>query len=244
MNHLEIICKRTILKMENSTLILKPNQIVRRIFLTTIFSLSVAGLATINHFFFLDRTDRTSNHGENLLLLIIFCVLSFLFLAGYILNLFVFKRKKVYTIMNSISDGVTIFCLISSIVILIVSQDNLIFNKEYLPLLITSSFTLLGFGLTITAILVTYIVNKIRTSESEKKIEFIFAYLLPYFLFFGAGLIYTISSLLELQFVEIGYFKIVVYKSLFYSGIQIFFLVYKIIDIIIATVFGDYSKTS
>ena len=86
--------------------------------------------------------------------------------------------------MNSVSDGTTIFCLISCLVILVISQEKLVFNKEYVSLLISSSFTLLGFGLTITAILINYIIKRIKESKSEEKIELLFAYILPYFLFF------------------------------------------------------------
>ena len=202
------------LRMENKLTSLKPNQIIKRIFLTFLFSLSLVGLSLINHFLFLDRSDRDVSHSDNVVFLIMFCLLSFLFLLGHILNIFVFKNKKAYILMNSISDGLTIFCLISSMVILIASQDKLVFNKDYLSLLVSSSFTLLGFGLTVTAILISYIVKRINDMKSDKQIETIFAYLLPYFLFFSAGLIYTLSALLELQFVEAGYYKIIIYKSL------------------------------
>lgn len=211
--------------MKKKTLKLSLEQIIRRILLMILFSASLIGLSLLNHFLFLEHPDRNVNHAENIAILIVIIVLSLIFLVVYLLNMFVFKNKKIHLFMSTFSDGGTIFLLLSSIVLMVISQDMIIFNKEHVSLFISSSFTLLGFGLTIVAILATRVVETLRQSNPSKRMDVLFSTIFPFFLFFCAGLIYTISALLNLQSIDAGYYKIIIYKSLFYSVIQMFFLV-------------------
>ena len=219
--------------MEKNKQTFQPNDKARKIVIAVIFYLSLAGVFLINHFFFLNRSDRVDGNNDNIVFLIFGCSFALLFLIGYLLNIFIFKRKNAYLIMNAISDGGSVFCLFSAFAILLASSENLSFNRDYISLFVNSSFALLGFGLTVTAILSPYLVKTIKKASGERQVEVVLAQILPYFFFFGLGLLYTISALLDLQFQDKGYYQIVIYKSLFYSVLQMAFLVFQVIQGII-----------
>ena len=208
---------------------LKVKDKIKYIFFALVFSIAVIGVSLVNHFWFLDRSDRTANHNENLIFLVFICAFAVAFFVGYLLNLFVSKNNKAFVVMNAISNGGTIFCVFSAFVILLASYDAFKLNLDYISLFISSSFSLLGFGLTVATIQATFLVRSMKKSNENKRADVILAYILPYILLFSFGLIYTCSALLELQSQHAGYYQIIIFKSLFYSILQLFVLLFRLV---------------
>ena len=95
---------------------------------------------------------------------------------------------------------------------------------------VSSSFTLLGFGLTIVAIVSTSVAAKVRSVLENKKCDYaLFDVIIPYCLLFVMGLVFSISSLLNVQFADTVFYRVTIYQSLFFSSAQILMIVYVLI---------------
>ncbi len=224
--------------MKNESIKLEKTEIIRRLVITVIFSFLSVSLVLCYFFLFLNREDRKVSDNNNICFLVVLFASIFSFALFYILNLFVFRRKMVHVAMSAFEDGLTFFSGVASIIVLLASYEEFSFNKEFVSLYVGSSFSLLGFGLTITAIMTGFFVNKLKKDKKEKQIEEVFAYLLPYFLFFVSGLLWTVSALLEIQFIDKGFYQIIIYQSLFFSATQIFLIIYRVIKETLLSVFA------
>lgn len=206
----------------------------KRHFIKLVFTeLFILGTLFINHFLFFSRSDRSPNNTMNWIQLSCLCLLFIAFAIADIWNILISKNRKLFLIMDSIIRGVLFFALLSCGIAAFTTYDGLKFIKEYISLYISSFISLLGFSIAIVAILTPPLIREIKKFPYEKKINMVFSDYLQYFLFFFVGLIYTISLIINLQDIDLGYYKIIIFRAMLYSCAQIIVLIFKIIKSII-----------
>lgn len=179
------------------------------------------------YFYYFNLKDNPSiNETGNPAMFIVPVIFVALYLLFYILNLFKFNIVKAYKTMNIISSGTVFFFGPAVIINLISASDKLVFNTDNISFFVTVSLTLLGFGLTVVAILFQSIQKTIQKNIEENKLDNgLFDLLIPYFLFFAMALIFSIASLINIQDSGTIFYKVIIYRAFFYSSAQIMMMV-------------------
>lgn len=206
----------------------------RKWFNITITVLSVCsciGAFLMYYFYYYNLPDAPKSGAKiYLVVLIASIVISIAYLVGYILNATIFKRVYVYRLTNIISSSAFLFFTACVLILCFASIDKWIFDKNNISLFVSSSFTLLGFGLTIVAIVSTAVVTKVKNALDDKKRDYsLFDIIIPYCLLFFMGLIFSISTLLNIQYADTVFYRVTIYQSLFYSSAQILMIAYILI---------------
>ena len=219
------------MKNNKKELAIEKDTIVRRIILTVIFVLMSIAFSFIERKYFTTHTDSYYSNKDSWLMFIGTIVVSLLISCGCLLNIFIFKNRKIHFVLCSICDGGTWFFVIASLINLLAYYPEFYFDPNYIQIFVTSSFSLLGFGLTICAVMTPFFINAMNKSSDEKRIDTILSQLMPFVFVFMAGLVFTSSCLLNLHIKETSFYKMIIYKALFYSITQILFIVIHIISL-------------
>lgn len=182
------------------------------------------------YFYYFNLIDNPkANDTNNLILLIVLIILGVFYFVFYLLNMLRFKKVKLYRIMNIVSLGTGLFFGVAIIINLLAASEEYAFDTSNISLFSTVSLTLLGFGLTVVAILFQNVKKKINNDiKNGKTDDGLFYLLIPYFLLFAMGLIFSIASLLNIQHAGTLFYKVIIFRALLYSSFQIIAILIKI----------------
>lgn len=193
--------------------------------------ISFWSFALTMYFFHFEIADRPSiDHVSNTIFLIAVIVLSLIYFGFYLFNLFYVKHLKTHKVMRLLNDSATYSFFIGAIINLLSSAEELLFDATNISLFISSSLTLLGFGLAVVAIIYSSALSRIKTTiEKEESDNHIFVILILFIFCFALGLIFSISALLNIQISETAFYRSIIFKALFYSSAQAFVIVVGIL---------------
>ena len=217
----------------------KRENLVRHIIYALCFLGLSIGFAFIEKYYFLDLPGSYYQKKDALLIFILLLCIGLVFTVTYLLNLFWIKSEKLHTVLTGVCFGMGCVFIVSLIINLIVNQPQITFDSNYISLFVTSSFTLLGFGLTAASILTPLLIKLMKEKSNEERTDKILSYFLPYIFLFLFGLAFTATCLLELEIKDTSFYKIIVFKALLYSITQILAIIVAICSYLVTFVFKE-----
>ena len=199
---------------------------IKRISIAVFASLFFTGVLLLNYF----NYQYISGDKESSTLLLIYgTVFAGALLIVYVVNMFTIKNIVFHNIFGTLYEGLGSFFAVALIIDLASLSDKIKLDSSNISLLITASLTLLGFGLTSTAISMQYLTSKIKDDINNNKFKGrALGIVITFFFLFASGLIYSISSLVNVQEASLAFYKTIIFRALFFSSAQIVMIIIEL----------------